>query len=100
MIWEFECLEVQYPSISIFGNSFVKIYFLYIYICIYMYICIYIHVLFSTGHISREPYSYSGWRRFLFRWCITENFSLKGSQFFGSYIRVYCSELCISVAKL
>ena len=38
VIWEFECLELQYPSISIFGSSFLKIYFLYIYIYIYIYI--------------------------------------------------------------
>ena len=31
-IWEFECLELRHHSISILGSSFLKIYFLYIFV--------------------------------------------------------------------
>ena len=48
-----------------------------------------LHIYCLVELIYLEPYSYSGWRRFLFRWCIRENFSLKGSLFLSSYIRVF-----------
>ena len=41
------------------------------------------------AELIKEPYSHSGWKRFQIRWCITENFSLKVLNFFGSYIRAF-----------
>ena len=57
VIWEFECLELQYPIISIFGSGFLK----------------FISQMYLVKLIYEE---HSGWKMFLFSWSITENFSL------------------------
>ena len=62
MICEFEYLGLQCPIISIFSSKIFKDLF---------------DLLFSRAYLLKNFFQYSVWRRFLFRWCIIENFNLK-----------------------
>ena len=52
----------------------------------------YRYVLFSRAHLLGTLFIFKLEKVLVFRRCITENFSLKGSEFFGSYMRpgFYC----------
>ena len=65
MIGELECLEFQI-IIGFYGSRLLKIYFL---------------DLLSRVHIFKNLIEYLGWRMFVFKCCITENFNFKVIQF-------------------
>ena len=67
VIWVFDGLGLQHLIISIFGSRIFKDK---------------LDLLCSGVHVFKSIIWYSGWKRFSFRWCMTENFSLEVLKFF------------------